>query len=120
MQTSDRKQLDREILAAAQQVEYDISNVDWIDSAAYKHLTNLLYQLIRYYQVSGDVEINGQVIGEYVGFTRLLRNMLIDEQWTQEEEKKINNAIGDFESFIDEVIKEVERTAFNAPEQFDE
>jgi hypothetical protein len=117
-----RQQFEANLIASSSKVmsKIDPDNPSWILDPEIAQIINDWRNLVSHYQWSDDTEISVLVVREYVQLLRVFREVELDDfdpisglAIPPEAKKRAREYIDYFEYFIDEIIKEVERTVNN-------
>jgi hypothetical protein len=102
-----RKQLEEAIAEKSIQVPMSWENRDWVKGDQMEALHDAWYDLADYYAHNNDdTEISVDVLQHYLYPTRLLRKLLVFEEYAGQRED-IEEVLGAFELMLDKIITEV-------------
>jgi hypothetical protein len=122
MDVNLRSTLEQDIVSKADKaiLTIDPDDLSWLFNEEMEAFLDAWRFLVNYYGSSNETLMSVEVVREYVHFMRLLRNIQTsarevssDKEISVEEKKRATHIMNLLEYFIDEIIKEVERTVNN-------
>lgn len=105
-----RSAIERDIIAKSWQV--DTSEIDgtWLDTLEFAAFQQAWDDLADYYrESSGDTQISLAVLREYVTFTRLLRTVMLHDEYDVDRQQQAEAALKVLEQTVEEMIRSTER-----------
>lgn len=103
-----RHKLESNILEKNHQLPVSFESADWVNSPEMEALLEAWYELVLYYESNNDDSvISVEVLSAYLQPTRLLRKMLLYQQYQSDNEKEqIEEALGTLEQRLENIIRE--------------
>jgi hypothetical protein len=101
-----RLHLEYAIEKKAQAFDLTTANADWLRVPEWDQFIDAWYKLIHYYEEQGDTVVGPFALGSYKDFTRLLRNILLSDEFNVQVHEQAEEALGALENIMDEIVRE--------------
>lgn len=103
-----RAELEQNIIDKSWQVDISLIDAAWLESIEFHEFMRAWSDLVAYYEVNPeDTQIGVEVLREYVDFTRLLRNIMVNEAYDEDRRKQSEDELKGIEFKLEEIIREV-------------
>jgi hypothetical protein len=103
-----RIELEKQIIEKEWEINLSLSDLTWLDSDGLEKLLNAWGELAKYYAShADDTAISVEVLRSYLHYTRMLREILLNEDIDTKMRERAKDTLVDLEWCLEEIIKEV-------------
>lgn len=104
---SQRRQIENNILSLARSV--NTNDNGWLESDSFSALMSAWRELARYYDRSGDTNLDSHVLRQYMRYAVKLRAVAADERLSTQRRQQAKKALRDLNTKLDTVFRNIER-----------